>query len=311
MNNISGYFSKNYWRYNISIIKAAKSFFEAFGGLWLIVEVTSYFSSNLSNIMKGNWMLFLLVGLMWSLWENRPILSINQKLNDRDVIIEICVSDFFSFDGAYIIGSNTTFDTEISNGLISPRSIQGQFTQQYYDNTRYLDNDLDEALKNVTITETNSNKIGKNKVYEIGTVAKITKNNKDAYFVAMASINEHGNAYSTFENLQNSLVKLWDFIGYRGGIEPLAIPLLGTGFSRIEVPREKIIKEIIKSFIAACATKRFSEKLSIVIHPKDYQRYDLNLVDLNDFLKYECKYVQFKNNRDSGGGVGIAYKEAI
>ena len=123
--------------------------------------------------------------------------------------------------------------------------------------------------------------------------------------IAIASLNEHGVASSSFENIKVSLSCVWTYIANRGGINPIVIPILGSGFSRIEAPRDQIIKEIIKSFIAACSTKRFTEKLTIVIHPEDFRKYDLNLNELNEFLTYQCKFTEFKNQTESGSGIGI------
>ncbi len=306
MNWISAYFSRNYFRYFFSIKKVINPLLVVFGALWLCVEIISYFSDGIGNLIKGHWFLFIVVGLLWTLWENRPILSTSQHLSGRDINIELCIGDFFDFKGSYIIGSNTTFDTEMRNGLISEKSLQGQFTNKYYDNLMHLDNELEGALKSESFSETNSNKIGKKKCYEIGTVAKLAPRNSEAYFVAIAELNEHGIASSSFDNIKDSLVKLWDFIANRGGIEPLVIPVIGSGFSRIEIPRELIIKEIVKSFIAACATKRFAEKLIIVIYPNDYKKYDINLMELNEFIKYQCKYTEFKDNNELGRGIGIS-----
>lgn len=73
-------------------------------------------------------------------------------------------------------------------------------------------------------------------------------------------------------------------------MQTIVIPVLGSGFSKVEVPRE-IIKEIIKSFTAASLSKKFTEKLTIVIHPEDYINFDMNISEIHEFLKYQCKYI--------------------
>lgn len=305
--NSSIYFSKNYWSpYLSKKTLLVKSFFMALGFIWLIIAITTYFFSDLSSQIKGYWWVCILMPSIWSIFDNRPTFSIHQRLIGRDVNIEICIGDIFLFEGAYIIGSNTTFDTEMTTGLISAKSIQGQFTEEYYDDVKHLDVDLEDALKSEKYKIIISEKRGKKKEYAIGTVAKVENKTVEAYFLAIAVLNEHGVASSSFENIKVSLSCVWDYIANRGGgINPLVIPILGSGFSRIEVPRDQIIKEIIRSFIAACATKRFTEKLTIVIHPDDFRKYDLNLAELNEFLTYQCKYTEFKNQMDSGSGTSI------
>lgn len=303
----SVYFSKNYWSPYLSRkLQLVKSFFMALGFIWLILAISTYFYSDLPNQIKGYWWVCVLVPIIWSIVDNRPTLSVHQRLIGRDVIIEICIGDIFQFKGAYIVGSNTTFDTEVGNGLISSKSIQGQFTEKFYDDVKHLDVDLDDALRREKFTKVTSDKRGKKKEYGIGTVAKVENKTVEAYFLAIASLNQHGVASSSFENIQVSLSCVWSYIANRGGINPLVIPILGSGFSRIEVTRDQIIKEIIRSFVAACATKRFTEKLTIVIHPDDFRKYDLDLAELNEFLTYQCKYTEFKNQTDSGRGTGIS-----
>lgn len=311
MRTIGEYFSKNYWKYGFSYTKVIKDLLSVLGVLWLLVEITSYFSEHLAKSIKEYWYIFFAIGALITIWKNRPILSVKYKLNGRDIIIEVRISDIFSIDGAQIIGANTTFDTDLASGLISEKSLQGQLTKRYYGNVNHLDGDLDEALKFETYNELeDGSKIGKLREYEIGTVANITVRNRNVYFVAVAKLNAHGRSYSSFDNIKECLVKIWDYIANRGAMESLVIPVLGTGLARVEVEREVMIKEIIMSFIAACSTKRFTEKLTIVIHPSDYKKFDINIFEIGEFLSYQCKYVQFKNTSDVGEGTAIPTEDA-
>ena len=54
---------------------------------------------------------------------NRPINSINEKLNNRDITISIVIGDFFEQKGEYIVGTNTTFDTNLNEGIVFNNSI--------------------------------------------------------------------------------------------------------------------------------------------------------------------------------------------
>ena len=88
-------------------------------------------------------------------------------------------------------------------------------------------------------------------------------------------------------------------------MEPVIIPLIGSGYSRLPEKRDILAKEIIKSFVAACATKKICEKFTLVISPEDYRKHDLNLYELGQYLRYICHYTEFKTKKDSGEGVGI------
>ncbi len=105
-------------------------------------------------------------------------------------------------------------------------------------------------------------------MYPIGTVAKVTPKGHTAYLLAISELNEHGVAKSSFEAVKTALAALRNFISSKGGYDALAIPVLGTGHGRISTPRSVVIKEIIRSFVAACSERKFAKKLTVVISPE-------------------------------------------
>ena len=302
---LRAFVSKSYWRYCFSLPRALGALLSAFGVLWLLVEMVSFFSSDVGEAIHRHWGLFLFVGVVSAMWQNRPNHRFACRLNNRDVSIEIVVADIFSCEGALIVGTNTTFDTEISDTLISSQSIQGQFTQKYYQDVRYLDHDLNEQLKGFPHESALQSKMGKQRVYDIGTVVRLTPGGRHAYLVAIARINPFGVAGSAFEDLRNSLGKLWDFIAERGSMEPLVIPVLGSGFSRLTQTRVEIIREIIKSFAAACASKQFAQRLTIAISPKDFYECEIDLSELAGFLRHIAQYTEYRKPTDTGTGTGL------
>ena len=299
---------KSYWKYNFgkNILLLFSSLLEVFGVLWLITEISSYFFSNTDNFLMSHWYLFLVIGFLGGLYRSRPKLKIPHRLTNRDVIIEICISDIFKQKGSFIIGSNTTFETDIDSRIISPDSVQGQFTKKYYDKIDHLDKDISDELKNEKFELLEDGRKGKVKKYPLGTVVKIHSKNQTAFFLALAELNKHGIASGTFENLKTALSSLWEFIGSRGDLEALITPILGSGFTRLQNKRDEIIREIVKSFIAANSEKKLTNKLVIVISPKDYSEYQLNLQKLNQYLEHLCEYTEFKSKQDFGVGQPVS-----
>jgi len=55
----------------------------------------------------------------------------------------------------------------------------------------------------------------------------------------MSRLNEHGTARSTVRNIEDALTGLWQFVADQGELRTLAIPLMGTGRGRIDLPRKK------------------------------------------------------------------------
>ena len=174
------------------------------------------------------------------------------RVSDTDALVEIRVCDIFSLGGALVVGSNTTFDTSIEDGTISDASVQGQFTRRFVDSVDELDRQIAVSLENTpSENRTEDKPYGKDREYAIGTVASLSSLGKRAYMVAIASLNPYRVASTNREDVLDALPRLWEFVRSRGGLEPLCCPILGSGFSRVKAPREELIREIVKSFVAA------------------------------------------------------------
>ena len=102
------------------------------------------------------------------------------------------------------------------------------------------------------------------------------------------------------------LPSLWEFVATRGDFKPLVMPVIGSGFSRLPQTREEIIREIVKSFVAACASQRPCESLTIVIPLRDYYDHGVNLESLDQFTQHVCRYSGYEAANSAGQGRPIA-----
>lgn len=302
MDILRAYGSRAYWRHGFSVARAASALLSSFGALWLIVEIASYFSPSARTNIQSLWPAFLLAGALVAFWINKPQQKVQCKLVGRDITLIIGVGDLFKAEGALIIGTNRTFDTDLSSGLISKKSVQGQFSERYYDSTSHLASDISFALQGAMSQAASISKPGNQDEYPVGTVAKVSPKDRNAYLVAIAKFNERGVANGTFEDLKNALPALWEFIASAGSVEPLVMPVLGTGFSRLPETREEIIREIVNSFVAACSARRFTDSLKIVMHPRDFYRNSVDIVELGKYLEHVCKYTEYGLSLRPGRG---------
>ena len=88
----------------------------------------------------------LIVAAVYGVRKSRPVLSVNCRVKRTDLRVEITIGDIFEEKGVLIVGTNSTFDTRMDDGTISPTSIQGQYTTRYFAaGVRDLDRQL-EAL---------------------------------------------------------------------------------------------------------------------------------------------------------------------
>lgn len=282
---------------------------QAFGALWLLIQATDFFFSDpaWTAFVRSIWWLFCICGLLIAIRRAWPKRSVEARIKDTDVMVEIRIGNILKQDGAIIVGSNTTFDTSLEDGTISKSSVQGQFTEQHFDNVRELDQKLDQALKPVssTATRTTDDKpYGKVKEYELGTVAPIEFGGRKAYFVAIARLNSERVASSDANAFQDALPKIWNGLRSRGGMEKLVCPVLGSGYSRLKLTRKELVQAIIRSFVVASQEGKLTEKLSIVVRPEDLRQGQLSLEDLHRFLECECLYTQAPRTPESSQPTG-------
>lgn len=281
---------------NLSAGSLVSSLFHSLGVLWLIVEPGGFFFPQFGSMAQDRWWVFLILGGVSGLWRAWPRLAVQSRVSDTDALVEIRVCDVLSLEGALVVGSNTTFDTSIEDGTISVASVQGQFTRRFFDSVNALNRKIDRSLENTQFeNRTEEDKpYGKRREYAIGTVASVSSLSKQAYMVAIASLNSHRVASTNREDVLNALPCLWEFIQSKGGLDPLCCPILGSGFSRVKAPREELIRELVKSFVAASRVGKFCEHLTIAISPEDFRRGNIDLDALGRFLEHECTYASWQ-----------------
>jgi hypothetical protein len=66
--------------------------------------------------------------------------------------------------------------------------------------------------------------------------------------------------------------------------------------------RATAIKEIIESYIDASKSLNVSDKLIISIHPNDLIKGNINLDDIDDFLKFSCQHYKITTFSDKPEG---------
>jgi hypothetical protein len=311
--------SKYYWVHQFSPPKFLSSFFAAVGvivsGVGATKEVLTllhpqsnwlqqWLSQNQWTALGG----IALSALVFGLITLAPTTKVSSRLRERDLTITIEVGDLFDSSDTLIIGTNCTFDTKLIGGPISAESIQGQFTTRYYDLVQHLDTDINAQLQGqeYELLTIEAKQIGKLQSYPMGTAAKVDAKGCKAYLIAMARMNSHGVASSSREDLRISLSALWQFIAQKGGGLPrLRSPILGTGFAKLVTPRQEIVKDILRSLVAAASTERFCDRFTVVISVNDYLEHHIDLLELGDYLRYLTSYTEIRSGDEVGRGIGI------
>lgn len=260
---------------------------ESFGLLWFLVESTTYFGApTYGERIRSLWWAFLLCGGLIALYRICPKKRFIFLLNKRDVTIEIVIGDIFRESGPIIVGSNITFETHPAT--ISPSSIQGAFTGRYCSDLKALNDQI-------------AAQAPARPVPYGGTITVKGSGGKIGYFCAVSELNHAGVAQSTIEDLRNALGGLWNYLATNTEKAVINIPVLGSGFSRITASREELMREIILSFLAAISERAFCDGIRLVIHPKDIEKYKIDVEEFVRFTEYNVKYAL---SRPSSSGAG-------
>lgn len=227
----------------------------------------------------------LATSLIITVATRRPVSRISYKTPKRDFSIEVVIGDLLETKCSnVVISTNTTFDTDMASGLISPDSLQGQLAFRYFNsNTAEMDRQISESLKGVECFDHPSGR-GRKKRYPIGTIAKLQAHGKTFFFIAMSELNEDGNARSSVRMVDDAVEALWVYIAERGELADVAMPIIGTGRGRIQLSRTKMIERLAQSFAHASTERVFSNRLVIYIHPSDATQHAVNLFEIRDYL---------------------------
>ena len=257
---------------NLSYFAFGSGILHTLGVVWLLIQLIYFFWPEYDQqIREWSWWA-LVLGVLEGTRRAWPRLSVKSQVRGTDAEIEIRVCNLFDQEKALIISSNTTFDTSIEDGTISSRSTQGQYTELFCDSLANLDRQIEHSLQEVdyVLKDEDTKPYGNTKEYPIGTVADVTCQGKRAYFLAVGRMDRNRVANASKEEVLDALPKLWEFVRSRGGLEPIAIPIVGSGFARTRATREELVREIAKSFIAAVREGRFCENLTIAGSPEDF-----------------------------------------
>src|SRR5579863_1423845 len=113
--------TKSYWIYAIWSTDSLKTFVAVVAGIWTFVDILDTFKILDKKALSLYWLLpLILIGVLAVIFTRRPVKKIKYKYPGQDLTIEVCIGDLFSIAGQKVISTNTTFDTDIANGIISP-----------------------------------------------------------------------------------------------------------------------------------------------------------------------------------------------
>lgn len=267
-----------------------KNFFNnaliAFGIIWLIIEfpssvnasAKSFFDDFGNNTLIYSCLISFVCGA-YNIWPKRKL---SKKFNASNTAIEIVVGDIFEQEGNFAIGSSNFYDTnfDIANLSLKSQLINKCFNSDTVHIDRLISQSLDEQ-QIIGILDTQKTN-GKNLKYPIGTVVKLSQNNRFIFTLVISELIFEGtrkHTTSSPELLNNALNKFWEFLKTEGRMNSIAVPVFGSGLARINLSYKLLMQSIILSFVTFSKTTRITDKLTIVVSEKCYSPKDFEEVD--------------------------------
>ena len=104
----------------------------------------------------------------------RANIKISASLNINNSIVDIKVGDIFEQDSLKVIPFNEYFDTNIKDGIISDKTLNGMYILKYISDISALDKYIEEYdnIDDNLLDVNNGRKKGKKKKYSLGTIIK-------------------------------------------------------------------------------------------------------------------------------------------
>lgn len=268
------------WAHNWKSI--LKDIVAGVGLFWLFVEIASYFTDEEIDIFIKNLLFFRIffVITIIALIKNKPKTVFTYQLRDKDNFIEIKVGDAFKNGGSLVIPINDHFDVSLGGNVKNAKSLQNKLITDYYSGKdEHLASDI-------------SKKIDTSKTHDIGTAIEIDQNKKKFYLLVNSKKKDNNRVASTVDDFLLSLTKLWEYIATESGRnDVVTIPLINTNHGRItNLPRATAIREIIQSYIETSKRFNIADKLIISIHPDDLNKGNIDLDEIDEFLRFSCKH---------------------
>lgn len=273
-----------FWRHIFLSWKTYARFFEVVGALFVAAQIVDFFNLY-PNAIHQPVVLYgmFAIAAVGGIAARFPVRRVRYRVPGKDYFIDVLIGDILDAPNGVVISTNSTFDTNLTTKLISPESLQGQFTTRYFQgDTSDLDRQIVKSLNGLPYEQGVSP--GKKRKYPLGTVAKVAADGKFFYLLAMADLNEKGNARTEERSFDAILNSLWEALREQGELGEIYVPIFGSGRGRIQIPRQKLIERIAQSFVYASQEAKLANRLVIVVADQDAKTYDLNLFQVRDYL---------------------------
>ena len=275
------------WALRIDLLAVLRSFLMGLGTLWMFIEPYEGLE-NTDFHMGYFWFLGVsaLIGigiyLVDGLWVSGFMRNIARIKNDYGTEITLKFGDIFESDGWIAISVGDFFNSAVDEDLVSSKSLHGITLKKYWNgNTSDWQKQIDASLKGVQST-TEPRRKGNRRRYPVGTTATATADDKKFLFAALGCADENNVTSNNVEGLIRAVRGMLVKARAACSMEPLNIPLMGGGLSRIGMHEAVLVDLIITAVMEESRKSKITNEIRIVL--------PLNLRDTLNIKQYERKW---------------------
>ena len=182
-----------------------------------------------------------------------------------------------------VIPVNTCFDTHVGDGLVSANTIHGKWILTLESKGIHkpeLDAKINQAINTLrimpSITYSQADKpLGKREQYPLGTVIPLDGKNGVTYFLlALSEFDQNLNAQCSKEDFIKCVQSLISFYDQYGQGNPIFLPLMGTGLSRVNISQEESLSLLIN--LLKLNHSKIHGEVNIVVYNKEKDKVSIH-----------------------------------
>jgi len=259
-------------------LKYPSFFLATFGLLWGFIEpiislATNTLATDGIKFTYGQLLVSsLLISFAWLLIDGFLFAgflkqSIFIKGNGFDTKIVIRYGDLFRQEGWKAIPVNDFFDSVVDGRHISKTTLHGVMLQMYWGG--YIENwnvQIESNLAKISEFAQEQRASGKCKRYAIGTTCATSKDGHNFLCVALTHTDVSNlETKATPSDLYQAIIGLLQKARSVCGNEPLSIPLMGSGLSRVGIKSNPLINLIVTAIIEETKVNKVTSEIRIIL----------------------------------------------
>jgi hypothetical protein len=244
--------------------------------------------------------LLILGAILYAGKRNWPRSKARCVVPNAETFVEVEIADLFAGKGACVVPITTSFDCDLDAEIILPDSVLGTLITRYFKDWRTLKAKIDAALAKRSDIVSEGNADWGDPIYPLGTVLRIDhetkflwKKSKHRFFLVCSSRrNASGQAQqSEINDILDAVARLFTFLKEQGGYTgPLRMPVIGTGYGRVGLRIDEVVRQLALQFLASCTGTRYTESLTIVVYPARNRKHPVDMDMMQAFLSEHCTF---------------------